>query len=154
MGKRSRRRGGVPTALPPEAPAKQTRAKVTKPTEKDGPPPPPWAPLPLTEISVALGLALLVVGFLTGGEAGMAILIVGLVLGSLAGFEQAFREHRSGYKSHAAVLAALPAAITVGLLAWLGVDRNLVPFIAIAVGIGCWLPIRAEWLRRTGGSGN
>ena len=94
---------------------------------------------------------LLVVGFLTGGTSGMTILIVGLALGSLAGFEQAFREHRSGYKSHSAVLASLPAAVTIGLLALLGLNRNLVPFIAIAVGIGCWLPIRAEWLRRTGG---
>ena len=149
MGKRSRRRGGVPTALPTKPAAAQSKAKASK--DKGGPPPPPWAPLPLTEISVALGLALLVVGFLTGGQTGMVILIVGLVLGSLAGFEQAFREHRSGYKSHAAVLAALPAAVTVGVLALLGIARNLVPFIAIAVGIGCWLPIRAEWLRRTGG---
>lgn len=151
MGKRSRRRAGAPTALPDKPVQEAATRKPSKTAAKDGPPPPPWAPLPLTEISVALGLALLVVGFLTGGQTGMVILIVGLVLGSLAGFEQSFREHRSGYKSHAAVLAALPAAITVGLLAWLGVNRNLVPFIAIAVGIGCWLPIRAEWLRRTGG---
>jgi len=134
-------------------PVKQASAPTkTKSSNKDGAPPAPWAPLPLTELAVAGGLALLVVGFLTGGTTGMTILIVGLALGSLAGFEQAFREHRSGYKSHSAVLASLPAAITVGLLALLGVNRNLVPFIAIAVGIGCWLPIRAEWLRRTGGN--
>jgi hypothetical protein len=93
---------------------------------------------------------LLVVGFLVGGTNGMAILIIGLVLGSLAGFEQAFREHRSGYKSHSAVLAALPAAIAVGLLAWAGVNRDLVPFIAVAIGVACWMPIRSEWNRRAG----
>ena len=154
MGKRSRRRGGAPTSLSVKPTEPTAKSKPAKTASKDGPPPAPWAPLPLTELAVAGGLGLLVVGFLTGGTTGMTILIVGLALGSLAGFEQAFREHRSGYKSHSAVLASLPAAVTVGLLAVLGVNRNLVPFIAIAVGIGCWLPIRAEWLRRTSGGGN
>ena len=150
MGKRSRRRGGAPTAMPVKPPSSVSTKQGSQP-KKDGPPPPPWAPLPLTEVSVAVGLVLLVVGFVTGGSSGMTILIIGLVMGSLAGFEQSFREHRSGYKSHTAVLAALPAAVTVGVLAVLGINKNLIPFIAIAVGIGCWLPIRAEWLRRTGG---
>jgi len=151
MGKRSRRRGGAPTSLPVKQAQEPAKASKSTSEAKEGPPPAPWAPLPLTEVSVALGLVLLIVGFLTGGSTGMAILIVGLVLGSLAGFEQAFREHRSGYKSHTAVLAALPAAITVGVLALLGVNNNLIPFIAVAVGVACWMPIRAEWLRRTGG---
>jgi hypothetical protein len=68
-------------------------------------PPPPWHPLPLTELVVLLAV----------GCAGGAVLTFGssrafwfggaaLALGLLAGLEVAVREHFSGHRSHAAAL--------------------------------------------------
>ena len=46
-----------------------------------------------------------------------ALLVAGLALGALAGLETALREHLSGHRSHAAVLAGLPAVGVAGVLA-------------------------------------
>jgi len=154
MGKRSRRRAGAPTAAPhvglepksahPDA-AEHGRSGVST---EDGPPPPPWAPLPLTEIAVGVGLVMAVGGFVAGGRTGTGILIVGLLLGSVAGFEQSLREHRSGFRSHAAVLAGMPASVLVGVLALLGAPGVVIPPVAVGVLIACYLPLRSDFSRR------
>ncbi|MSW87710.1 MAG: hypothetical protein F2799_02660 [Actinobacteria bacterium] len=104
--------------------------------------------MPLTEIAVGVGLLMAVGGFLTGGRTGTAILIVGLLLGSVAGFEQALREHRAGFRSHAAVLAGLPAAVLVGLLALVGAPGVVIPPAAVGLLIACYLPLRSDFSRR------
>ena len=116
---------------------------------KTDPPAPPWGSFPLTEIAVAIGLAMLVGGFVAGGRVGTVILATGMVLSSLAGFEQALREHRGGYKPHSAVLAGIPAAITVGVLAAAGVAPKFFAPAAIGVAIAAWLPIRASYSDRS-----
>jgi hypothetical protein len=87
---------------------------------------PPWHPFPLVELCVLVGLVLLVVGFLDAETArGRALLVAGLVLGSLAGLETALREHLGGQRSHAVLLAAVPAVGAIALLAVVTGSRTL-----------------------------
>jgi len=153
VGKRSRRRFSAPPRQS-DAPV-EPRSKDASPAggsaEPDsvGPPAPPWGAFPLTEIAVAIGMAMLVGGFVAGGRAGTVILVTGMALSSLAGFEQALREHRAGYKPHSAVLAGVPAAVTVGVLAATGVAPKFFAPAAIGVAIAAWLPIRASYSNRS-----
>ena len=56
------------------------------------------------------GLLLLVAGLLRLGKSGGGVLLVcGIALASLGGLDTALREHFSGFRSHATLLAALPA---------------------------------------------
>ena len=148
MGKRSRRRVvGAPTQLPAADESPKQAVNATS-EDEEGPPKPPWAPFPLTEIAVVIAVVFAVGGFLMGSRTGTTIVVVGLVLGSLAGAEQAWREHRAGYRSHTAVLAAVPAAVSVAVLAILGAPPALYPPVAIGVLIAAFLPIRSDFTRR------
>lgn len=55
-----------------------------------------------------MGLIAAVVGFLSGGG---VPLVVGLIICALGVVEVTAREHFSGYRSHAALLAAIPAVV-------------------------------------------
>ena len=150
MGKRARKRLADPSAgsarseAPEAGSGSSTQAHLSDPA----PPPPPWGSFPLTEISVAVGIVLIVAGFVIGGRGGTVILITGLVIGSIAGFEQALREHRGGYKAHSAVLAGIPAGVAVGVLAVAGVAPMLFAPVAVGVALAAWLPIRASFAKR------
>ena len=153
MGKRSRRRFSAPPRQSEAAADSGSHAVAQQSGSEDlktaRPPAPPWGSFPLTEIAVAIGLMMLVGGFIAGGKSGTVILATGMVLASLAGFEQALREHRGGYKPHSAVLAGVPAAVTVGLLAVAGVAPKFFAPAAIGVAIAAWLPIRASYSNRS-----
>ena len=153
MGKRSRRRFSAPPGQAGSGVNRQPGAasKATDSTSQQAisRPAAPWGAFPLTEIAVAIGLGMLVGGFVAGGQAGTVILVTGMALCSLAGFEQALREHRCGYKSHSAVLAGVPAAVTVGVLALAGVAPKFFAPAAIGVAIAAWLPIRASYSNRS-----
>jgi lysylphosphatidylglycerol synthetase-like protein (DUF2156 family) len=106
-----RRQGGRPAgaASPPAPRAAAVRANGRESREV---PRPPWHPFPLVELCVLLGLVLIAVGALSASSArGRALLVGGLVLGSLGGLDTAVREHWAGRRSHAAVLAGLPAIL-------------------------------------------
>jgi len=109
------------------------------------PPRPPWHPFPLVELCVALGLALLVAGYVSNEP---ALLVAGLLLGALAGLETALREHLSGHRSHAAVLAGVPAVVVVGVLALLVGSRGLAFFGGAAAFLAVFLALRAGRPRR------
>lgn len=70
-------------------------------------PKPPWAPIPLSEIAIAVGVGLLLTMFLSKGEVGIGFTVAGLFLTSFGAIEVIWREHRAGYRSHAALLAAV-----------------------------------------------
>jgi len=151
VGKRSRRRvGGAPTAK------RQASVDVKQPPAKPaatadsakGPPAAPWGDLPITEIAVLVGLVMTVGGFLVGGKTGTIVLVIGLLLASLAGLEQAVREHRAGYRSHAMVIAGLPAAVAIGVMVLLGAPREAFPPVAVGVLIAAWIPLRAAYQRK------
>jgi hypothetical protein len=73
----------------------------------------PFGGLPISEFAIFAGAVALVVGVLQGG--GPAI-IAGLVVCALGVIEVTAREHFSGYRSHATLLAAIPAVgVVIGV---------------------------------------
>jgi hypothetical protein len=81
-------------------------------------PPSPFGGLPISEILIFAGGVALIVGLVEGG--GPAV-IVGFVVCALGVAEVTAREHFSGYRSHAMLLAAIPTvAVLFGLVATIG----------------------------------
>ncbi len=105
----------------------------------------PWHPFPLVELAVLAGIVLLVLGMLDyGSDRGRALLVSGMLLGSLGGLDTALREHFAGYRSHATVLAAIPAVALAALLYFVGAPWPAVvagPVVAFPAAL--WLLARA-----------
>ena len=72
--------------------------------------------MPLTELSILVGMIVLAVAFLGGGPR-VLLVAFGLVLVVLATGELALREHLAGYRSHSALLAGLAALVVAVPLA-------------------------------------
>jgi hypothetical protein len=144
MGRRSRKRGDpapVP-ASPRPAPARRDTRR-TSPAGTDERPRAPWHPFPLVELSVLIGLVLIVWGlFRTDEDSGRAMLLCGMALASLAGLETALREHFSGYRSHALLLAALPAVLVAGVLFFARAPWLTIPIAAALVFVPAFLALR------------
>jgi len=112
-------------------------------------PPAPWGSFPLVEITVLVGLIMLIFGFVTADP---VVIAVGLVLGSLAGLELSVREHFAGYRSHTVLLASTVFVIAVASIYYVaGV------VLAIALGVGALAfaaaayALRAAFRRASGG---
>ena len=96
----TRRAGALPHAA---CPAQRCATRRERPRA-------PWHPFPLVELSVLIGLVLLVWGLIRYDDAaGRVLLVCGMALASLGSLETALREHFGGYRSHALLIAALPA---------------------------------------------
>jgi hypothetical protein len=123
-------------------------------------PPPPWHPLPLSEILILFGALGVVVGFLRAAGAssvnsalsrGGAALIAGLAAVIIGTVEVTLREHLSGYRSHTIILALLPVivldAAAVLALAPFGTAARLAMLAAdIAVFAFLYKLLRARFL--------
>ncbi len=108
----------------------------------------PWSPFPLIELAILIALVLIVVGFLTRGGRGGVLLGCGLGLASLAGLELTIREHFSGYRSHAALLAGAAAvAVAAALFAFTRLAQPAPLAIAAAVFGALWPVLRAAYRR-------
>ncbi len=109
----------------------------------------PWGSFPLAELTVLVGIVMLVIGL--AGQNPTAI-GVGLVLGALGGLEVSVREHFAGYRSHTTLLAGTVFVLTVGALFYLA---GLV--LAICLGVGAaifvvaFLVLRRAFQRASGG---
>src|SRR5918997_6192958 len=126
MGRRSRKRG-EPVTTPAPAPQRRAAPRDTRPRA-------PWHPFPLVELSVLIGLVLLVWGLIRSDEdSGRVMLVCGMALASLGGLDTALREHFGGYASHALLLASLPAVLTIGVLFFAGAPWIAPPPAAGAV---------------------
>ncbi len=85
-------------------------------------PPSPFGGLPVSEIAIFVGAVGACVG-LFGNE--HSALIVGVVVCALGVLEFTVREHFSGYRSHATLLAAVPpVAILITAVTLLGAPRE------------------------------
>ena len=76
----------------------------------------PWHPWPFSELLILVGAIGTIVGF---GTRAPATLFAGLGAVLLGTLEFTIREHRTGYRSHAALLAAVPTALAHGAVAFL-----------------------------------
>src|SRR5919204_302936 len=154
MGRRSRKRGGVPAAAP-AAEATSARRHPTPKTHRarrSEAPKAPWSPFPLVELCVLIALVLIVLGFLSDGDRRTAMLAGGIALASLAGLEIAIREHFAGYRSHTALLAgAVALAVLIGLtLLAPGIPVILRLVVAVAVFLGAARFLVRVFQRRSG----
>jgi hypothetical protein len=66
----------------------------------------PFGGLPISELAIFVGGISLIIGLIQGGG---PALIAGIVICALGVVEVTAREHFSGYRSHTALLAAIPA---------------------------------------------
>src|SRR5215210_5844657 len=146
MGRRSRARRAAPPA--PSAPAPRRPAPLS-----DERPKAPWHPVPLVELSVLVGLILIVVGFITGigSHGGRLALLCGLVLASLGGLDTALREHFAGFRSHSSVLAGLPAVLVAGGLFFARAPWAAVAGAAAISFAASFWAFRTAFRRRSGG---
>ena len=142
MGRRSRKRGAAAELAPAPAPRRRT-PRGERPRA-------PWHPFPLVELCVLIGLVLLVWGFFTADEtSGRVLLVCGMLLASLAGLETALREHFSGFRSHALLLAALPAVLVAGVLFFTRAPWITIPLAGVAVLAAAFFALRRAFRQRS-----
>ena len=148
--KRHRRAPGEHRAPKVAAPAQRAPAEPPRRhAARDERPPAPWGSFPLQELTVLVGLVLLVIGFVGSSPVTIA---VGVALGCLAGLELSVREHFAGYRSHSVLLAGTAFVLTVGALYYVG---NLVLLICLLAGAAVFavsgLALRGAFRRASGG---
>lgn len=115
----------------------RTDAKPSRLDVRDGVarPQPIWAPFPLTEIGMTVGVTIFAIGFESSGQRAIwlesvAALMLVVVVGELC-----VREHFSGFRSHVLLLAAMPVVIVHGLVV-LAITRTYAGPISLAVDLG------------------
>ncbi len=110
-------------------------------------PQPPWAPFPLTEIGMAVGMAIFVAGIFGDGSRGAWLLVVGVLVLAVVVVELCLREHFAGFRSHTLLLAVLPVAVLDGVMVRALGDALRGPLVlaaalALAAALGWWLRTR------------
>jgi hypothetical protein len=152
--RRKRRRPGFePTAPKPRTPVEPPARR----TARDEAPQAPWGSFPLTELTILVGLVLLIVGFASGSTKGTLMIAVGIALAALGGLELAIREHFAGYRSHSGLLALACAIFAGALLGGLGalIFGSVIAVIPVAAAAIVFVPalitLRGAFKRASGG---
>jgi hypothetical protein len=144
--KRARKRhrpGAAPRAVPSTrrddravraAEAERQRQRRKRQLGREGErPESPFGGLPVSEVAILAGMIGAVIGFLNGGG---AALVVGLIVCALGVCEITAREHFSGYRSHTALLAGIPAvAIEAALVALFGEPKQRGLLLVVVVPV-------------------
>jgi hypothetical protein len=169
MGKRSRKRVDVETSATSRAERDAARVRRAEALEKrraegrdtrkprpgrssiDDRPPAPWGSFPLVEITVFVGIVLLVVGFIIRGDQGVTMIIGGMALASLGGLELSIREHFAGFRSHTTLLAGAVALAAIGATYLLSKDQLAMVSAAAIAFIGGFFVFRRVFVHRSGG---
>lgn len=131
------------------APQTATAAPQRRPSRLDareGVPRPDaiWAPFPLTEIGMAVGLALFALGFVASAP---ALFVAGIGVLVVVVAELCLREHFSGFRSHSILLGLLPVSavhlgvVYAGAATWRG-PLALAIDLAVAGALAWWLQRR------------
>ncbi len=152
--RRKRRRVQQPQAPRRQRPPVEPAARRTARDER---PQPLWGSFPLTELTILVGLVMLIAGFASGSVRGTLMIAVGIGLAALGGLELAIREHFTGYRSHSGLLAlacgVAAGAVVGGLVALL--FGSIVAVIPVAVGAVVFIPalvaFRNAFRRASGG---
>jgi hypothetical protein len=163
MGRRSRKRVSHEIAPPPppaverpapSAPAPSAPRTATYTSRREDAPPAPWAPFPLTELTILLSIVLLAWGFaFSSGDRRAVLLGGGFVLVTLSAGELSFREHFAGYRSHSSLLAGLAAVVVAIPFYVAGVPQGVILPIALVAGLVAFFLLRRAFVRRSGGVG-
>jgi hypothetical protein len=157
MGRRSRKRG-LSQRSADDQEARQpapTEAAKAKPERRRArlkeAPRPPWAPVPLTEICILVGIIVVTVALFGASQRGLLIGF-GLALILVATLELTLREHLSGYRSHSVLIAACASVLLCLPLALItGLSKNLLlAAAALIFGLG-WTILRSLFRNRSGG---
>lgn len=161
MAKKRRKRRSSGPGPRPKAGERKQRAATVEPvarrTARDERPRGPWGTFPLTELTILVGLVLLVVGFVRGDATGTLLIAAGITIAGLGGLELAVREHFAGYRSHSALLAFACAVFSGGALVVLAVlvFGSVIPAIAVAAAaiafVPAFLAFRRAFRRASGG---
>jgi hypothetical protein len=160
LGRRSRKRSApgerdaaraADRASPASAPAPAPPPPRRRRSRLEDVPPAPWGSFPLSELCVLVGLVLLVVGFVTGGNRGGVAIACGLALASLAGLEVSIREHFAGFRSHTLVLALAPAVLVIVILFFARAPLGVEVAAAVVVFLLAIRGLREVFRRRSGG---
>ena len=130
---------------PPARPRHPSRLEI-----RDGVPRPDaiWAPFPLTELGMVVGLVLFLLGF--AGAPALLLAGVGVLVVVVA--ELCLREHFAGFRSHSILLGLLPVTtahlgvVVLGDLTWRG-PLALAVDLAIAGALAWWLQQRFHLAR-------
>jgi hypothetical protein len=136
----------------PKAPRKPGQSRFDRIVEQaEQRPKAPWHPFPLVELSVLVGIVLIVIGLINhDSHRGRLAIVFGAVLASIGGLETAVRDHFSGFRSHSSLLATMPAIVGVLVLALLRTAPGVLLIAAIVIfAIGFYL-LRSSFKRRTG----
>jgi hypothetical protein len=107
-------------------------------------PPSPFGGLPVSEVAILAGGIGLIVGL---AQHGGPALIVGVIVCTLGVIEVTAREHFSGYRSHATLLAAVPAVLveTVAALVWAPRERLLLLILIVPLYAVVFLALRRKF---------
>ncbi len=119
-------------------------------------PPGLFGGFPVSELAILAGLVGVAVGFFGSNP---TALVVGIVVCVLGVMEVTAREHFSGYRSHASLLAAVPAvALGIGLVAIIGhgsvrrglegTNRTVLVVIIPVFALLYWLLRKRFWAAR------
>jgi len=97
------------------------------------PPANPFGGVPVSEIAIAAGAVGIVVGLVASAP---TALVVGVIVCTLAVAEFSAREHFSGYRSHATMLAGIPAvAVGVALIALVGGSLHRTTLLLVVIPV-------------------
>lgn len=118
-----RRRRGQEHPKPEPSPEAILRARA-----RLQPPKAPWHPVPLAEMLIASGFALILVAAYFASRQGIYAAFILVIIGTL---EFTMREHRHGYRSHGAVIG-----LCTGFLTGAAVHFIFTPSNKVSLGIG------------------
>jgi hypothetical protein len=158
-----KRQGSGGRRAPGAPPRPQAAPRVTPPpsgtpsikASRDEAPKAIWAPLPVTELLILVGIVTAIVGVVRGAP---AVVLAGLVIVMVPSLELALREHLAGYRSHSAMLAGVLALLVGpgGAVALHALDVVDLPVWALAaIVVVVFAPVftllRRTFRRRSGG---
>jgi hypothetical protein len=154
MAKKRRKRRSRPAPTPKQRKPVEPAARRTA---RDEAPRAPWGSFPLTELTILVGLVMLVLGFVSAGPRATLMIAVGITLAALGGLELAIREHFAGYRSHSGLLALACAVLSSALAFAIGIAAfgSVVAAIPVAIGavvfVPAFLALRNAFKRASGG---
>jgi hypothetical protein len=100
------------SGVPPAARASQRHVGLVSDLKAAGErPPPPWHPLPLSELLILVGVIGAVIAWRRGYQHNAALLAAGIGAVMIGSIEVALREHLSGFRPHTMMLAVIPAIV-------------------------------------------